>query len=459
MLKCFVPAAVFCLGISALYAQDSGAVKEEKSEKKSIVVEQTLGDIVVEEEGSDESEAIVVPQSSGGSESAAGTSPAEDDPAADVEEMPQEHNEEAQASEGDLFIISDEEESILTTGKQQESQVEQPDADSSVAPQMSEEKSAVSTPQNKLPPRKVTRPTHTNPDLPQSDSDGSTAEESEVVVDPVVESTRSINFAKNADEYRSPKKAMLMSLLVPGLGQAYVKKYVKTAIFGVAEAAIIGFAINSHLKGNDQRDQAHAFADRNYDPGKMEEFYTGLEQHIRQKEPDDYRNILSSWIDSGIVRKSSLDDNYYQKIENKSYVQGWKDNEPDFSGGQYVMESEDYRYVYGNYLDGQDSTWLINRLNDQGEVIEGGIFGYSENQIAYNDMISDANGHYKVSTRLLFLLVANHIVSAVDALITANAHNDALLERESVWQRIDLDQQMAFTGSDIKARLGLNIRF
>ena len=47
-----------------------------------------------------------------------------------------------------------------------------------------------------------------------------------------IEDARAINFARNLKEYRSPKLAMLMSLVLPGSGQVYAKSNLWAAGFG-----------------------------------------------------------------------------------------------------------------------------------------------------------------------------------------------------------------------------------
>ena len=88
------------------------------------------------------------------------------------------------------------------------------------------------------------------------------AEKPKEVVPVTIESVHSINFAKNLKDYRSPKMAMFLSLIVPGLGQAYTKHYVRAGIFIAIEAAAIGGAIFYNAKGKNEYNAAKNFADR-----------------------------------------------------------------------------------------------------------------------------------------------------------------------------------------------------
>ena len=72
---------------------------------------------------------------------------------------------------------------------------------------------------------------------------------------------KSINFAKNLKDYRSPKIAILLSLLFPGAGQAYAKNYLKTGIFGAVEVALITAGTMFGLKGKEQIEKACTILD------------------------------------------------------------------------------------------------------------------------------------------------------------------------------------------------------
>src|SRR5690606_35725239 len=77
-------------------------------------------------------------------------------------------------------------------------------------------------------------------------------------------------------KYRSPKKALFMSLVVPGLGQAYVGQhwinYTRGAAYLLADVALIyGWHQYVVVKQNRQVDRYRAFADRNWRQYKYED--------------------------------------------------------------------------------------------------------------------------------------------------------------------------------------------
>lgn len=277
----------------------------------------------------------------------------------------------------------------------------------------------------------------------------------------IVEAVHSINFAKNLKNYRSPKMAMLLSLLVPGLGQAYVKQYVKTGIFVALEATAIGFSVAFNNKGKKQFDDATTFANNNYDYDKMKSYYNGLYGFLLNQEGSDsaaqaqrdfiYTDSLHSFI------KGSQE--YYNTIKEQSFVQGWKDCEP--SAGDIFANTADTIRVGNNlYIVDDTSRYLLYRPNSAGKIdTNQRLYGYSPNQNRYIDMVSKSNNYYKTAQGILFTLIINHVLSAVDALISAKAYNDALLGKESLWQHLSIEQQMVAIGPSPSAGLTMRIQF
>jgi hypothetical protein len=298
----------------------------------------------------------------------------------------------------------------------------------------------------------------------------------------VIEEERSINFARNLKEYRSPRLAMFLSLIIPGLGQAYTGKYVKTAVFGVAEAAIIGAGAYFGIRGRDEKKEARRFADANFDMAKLWKYYNDIDSllwltlSVTDTMVADVKSGVLAWDSTEFAEAAAAKNNsYYNEIENHriGVVQGWKDCEPVLditSSGEtdqpgYILEDPDYKYKYTpRQVAGEgDTIWLVSRFNKTdvafADTLESYLWGYSEQQRQYSSMVSQANDYYKISSRVLFLLIANHVISSVDAMISAKAHNDKLLNKESLWRRINLDQNFAMTESGIRTSFAVRYRF
>lgn len=259
-----------------------------------------------------------------------------------------------------------------------------------------------------------------------------------------IENPQSINFARNLNEYRSPKLAMLLSLLVPGTGQAYARHSFKAGVFGATEVAIIGLGTAMGIVGKNAKKDARKFADQHYSADKFQSYYDELSRGVHL---DTVKNIFLGLSAVEFANDARVkNESFYATIKDgdNPFIHGWKDVEPVFS-----QADADTKYVrYNEYLfyrKGSDS------LSAQ--------YGFSEYQKQFSDKISSSNSYYRVSKNVLTLLLVNHIISAIDAGITAKAHNDRLLKKESVWQNINIEQQYVTTGTGTATGYALQVRF
>jgi hypothetical protein len=292
----------------------------------------------------------------------------------------------------------------------------------------------------------------------------------EVIGPAIIEKASSINFARNLKEYRSPRTALFLSLLLPGAGQAYAKRYVKTAIFGAIEIAAIASAVGYSRKGRTARTSAWKFADSHYSSQKMMHYYETLEYFLKNNTSLDstrYTDVLRSVIyDTAAFTQSAAEsgNDYYQGLKDLTYVQGWDDCEPRMDSTGYIVSSPDYRSSYAVANEDQgDTTYMVYRLDVNGDTLNGPdhlpALGFSENVNTYSKMVSKADNYYRISNYFIYGLVVNHIVSAIDALITAKAYNDKLLEKQSMWQRLNLDHQLAWTNAGVSSCITVSYRF
>lgn len=275
-----------------------------------------------------------------------------------------------------------------------------------------------------------------------------------------IENAKSINFARNLKEYRSPKIAMLLSLLLPGLGQAYANDYVKCGVFLAAEVALITGGIIYNIQGNDQKQLAHSFADTAYSTEKLDLFYKNLHTQIASKykantNTDPQRdslaadsvikNFIFSDYDSSAFANAARghQNDFYDQIDSRisgrnPYVRGWKDCTPAFDANGYATS---------------DTTFTVKQISTINEIdvvtrqvngISSEQYGFSNNAQRYIGMIDKSESLYQVSNYLFIGILLNRLVSAVDAGITANAYNNKMLERQSFLDRIHLNQNIVY---------------
>jgi hypothetical protein len=265
---------------------------------------------------------------------------------------------------------------------------------------------------------------------------------------------------------------MFLSLLVPGLGQAYLKRYYKTGVFVALEATVIGFSVAFNNKGKQKDTEARKIAEDNFQYDRMMNYYNGLRGFIltgnQQTETDSSADakMFDIYMDSALVSftqaNKSKSQEFYRTIESNTFVQGWKDCQPDpsftlnpnadsiiFAGGFKYRKTDSLRYKVSR----------IDTSKGKNVVVDSVLYGYSQKQIEFSNTMSKSNSYYKTAQNILFSMVINHILSAVDALISAKAYNDELIGKESVWRHVSIEQQMVDAGSQTIPGCALNIRF
>ena len=271
-----------------------------------------------------------------------------------------------------------------------------------------------------------------------------------------------IDFSRNLSEYRSPQRALFLSLLVPGLGQVYNKKYWRTGLYAAIEIGMIGGAVYFNRDAKRVRKDAENFADTHFSRSRLEDFYTQLINNSRKHEiyqpENDSLNLLNELIfghGSGFVDSSKFFTAFDEDFYGKSYgvgstrysVQGWNDAKPYF---HFPFE--------GNL--GKDSLYMLDNRNSP--------FGTSARQNHYISQIDYSIKQGRRSSVFIVGIFANHVVSATDAFISAIIHNRRLLKEESgestrvedILSRISIESDTYFDHkNDLTTKIGLVWRF
>lgn len=354
------------------------------------------------------------------------------------------------------LILDGGEEDLLGSIKPQEKEAEKADSAAISSEQVGKADSA-ETVTEQLPEGssdQVKKPAQS--DSPVTEANAPVQEKSEPVV-AKVEKMQPINFARNLTEYRSPKLAIMLSLLLPGLGQSYAHNGKKAVLYGAVEAAVVGVGVGFAVKGRSVKNEANKFADQHYSAGNFKSYLDKLKNHFSDSIVYDHI-FLGSDPDTFVnVNVKNRDETYYRTIRDAdlAFVHGWDDAEPGLNDN-FEIEPE-YESVYSKHLD-PEQEYLFYRKG-AGDDTSKAMYGFSENQKKYSDQISRSNGHYRTSKGVLTLLLVNHIVSAIDAGITAKAYNDQLLGKQSFWQRINIKEQSVATGNGTATGYALQVRF
>jgi hypothetical protein len=95
-----------------------------------------------------------------------------------------------------------------------------------------------------------------------------------------------------------------------------------------------------------------------------------------------------------------------------------------------------------------DTAWYA--VDENGDVVLKGtqkVLATTPDQQRYIAMRDQANDYARMQAWFLGGMVINHIVSALDAALTARYHNKALYQTETSWyDRVHLDSRIAWDG-------------
>jgi hypothetical protein len=180
-------------------------------------------------------------------------------------------------------------------------------------------------------------------------------------------------------EYKSPRRAFLYSLIIPGWGQKYAGSTVVKPIFFLAvEATSWVFYFKNHSDGNNKTTEFQNYADEHWIEGDS-------------VTPESYRGWLMDTV------STPLDTGFTHQL-------------PDTKTQQYyemIGKYDQFRAGWDDYWD--DPTKYNTSM--------------SPNRSTYMDLRKKANDLLDRADKFLIVAMANHLLSAFDAALSANRHN------------------------------------
>jgi hypothetical protein len=275
--------------------------------------------------------------------------------------------------------------------------------------------------------------------------------------------------------YKSPRKALFMSLVIPGSGQLYVGgstfTYVRGGAYLALEAALWGsWAYFSVYKYNDQVKKYKKFAREHYSIGRYE---AGMRELVGQLSDETeesrfetrYMNSRESFCEAIYGNASSAgcytanrlfynDKSHYDRfsVGNPTSLENEIESVGSFYDGSAVYQQiADRAYVLG-WDDVEEPAVAMNLELEDDEPSDGIVpLAKSSNMDEYRSMRSKANDYADLQVWFFGGLILNHIVSAIDAAFTANAHNKTLYSEELSWyDRLHFDSYVSiFNGLDV----------
>ncbi len=245
--------------------------------------------------------------------------------------------------------------------------------------------------------------------------------------------------------YKSPRRAMFMSLILPGSGQIYVggkqARYVRGIFYLAEEIALIsGFYYYSIHKYNDQVKKYQDFAKKNFSVNRYEAAMNDLYDPEFLNFRDLYGKERENYCEAFFGSSGSL-----PCIENFGKTSGSpNDDTPIYSPSTYYSVIANKDFILG---------WLDSEKNSDTDL------GTSKHYNNYLSLRKKASNLADRQVIFLSAIILNHVVSAIDAALSASAHNNSLYEEKlSFLDKIRLESNFN-AGENFKAEAAVVYAF
>lgn len=253
---------------------------------------------------------------------------------------------------------------------------------------------------------------------------------------------------------KSVPLAFGMSAIVPGTGQAYNRSWIKAAVAVAGEATVLVLYRSWRQKGTDGRDAYQMEAHAHWSPVRYASWLNDYMQylnHLPDGQPITAAPIEISPLFSNISLANPDTWSQSEQLAIRSLIQEIRRVEGVVYNGNtgaafshvlpFFGEQQYYELIgkYFQYAPGWDDYVALMRdgrvtwIDENGEFIpsiepETSESGDTKAHVSprfyrYADSHADANTYLRRASRITTLLIANHVLAAVDAAIFARLHN------------------------------------
>lgn len=230
-------------------------------------------------------------------------------------------------------------------------------------------------------------------------------------------------YIQNESNYNneiSPLKVGLMSAIIPGSGEFYMKDYLKSALFLTLEVVSWYFYFSYTKRGDEQTRKFKQYADENW---SVVDYAVWMNEWMRRYGDDDAPFIrispnetLKPWQRVDWSELNKAEDYISRK------TRGFSHRLPFYGEQQY------YELIgkYHQYAPG----WNDFDRNFIPESVD--LLSPTSKFKFYSLERGKANDFYSVATTSALIIVTNHILSAVDATVSAILHNKKVRSETSL---------------------------
>ncbi len=218
---------------------------------------------------------------------------------------------------------------------------------------------------------------------------------------------------------KSPIRAFLYSLAVPGLGQYYYGSKVKPVVFLAAEVTSWVFYFKFQGQGDDLTRDYEAFNRAHW----LRDRY---EQQLKWTYDEEIRNAYG-WDNTVDLDTMVIDDG---KISATELTHDLPDT--------YTQQYYEMTGKYDQFAWGWDDAVLYDSLtlddfdatHPPPAIVDSSYAPYSARRLQYERMRYDANKKYDKATRMIYVSIVNRLISAFEAFFIVKKHNGQI-ERET----------------------------
>ncbi len=215
--------------------------------------------------------------------------------------------------------------------------------------------------------------------------------------------------------YKSPLKAALFSIVIPGAGQTYAKRYWQGLAFFGAEVGLWIVYATYQTKGNRQTNDFQTFADERWSVVRYVQWIT---KNIGQLNPGVNTSGIIISTDPNLKPWDQIDWNRLNAVESEI------GQAPDNGFTHVLPRRPDHEYYkvigkYPQWLGGWDDGFNLTPA----DVVASNV---SPEFLNYRDQRANANSLYAIASTATYVLAANHIFSALEAAWSAAVNNSNL---------------------------------
>jgi len=216
---------------------------------------------------------------------------------------------------------------------------------------------------------------------------------------------------------KSPTKAFLLSLAVPGAGQLYYGSKTRAAVFFGVEVATWALYLNWHADGTDMEDAFEAFNRQHWSREAYEQQYLYWAYEEYRRQGFDY-----------------VDDEWITETEISHRL-------PDTRTQQYYEMTGKYDQFSWGWSDAalNDSTLSdYDATNPPPRITNKSLRPYSALRDQYEEMRDDANNSFDKANRMIIVGIVNRLISGFEAYFVTKSQENTISTFGKAVQRVKI---------------------